>query len=123
MGRYSIVIALFLAGCADNFAPVDKVATYDSESKQLSLPGPCPDWSQSQTQNYANETHSNFGCSVNTNLAVQLDNPADLHHGHGKAGAIPELRQRYLQDFYDGKIPQTMSPLQDTGSSGGTTGQ
>ena len=44
------------------------------------VPG-CPDWSEPSQPNYNNRTMSNFGCGVNSNLAMQVANPEDLVHG------------------------------------------
>lgn len=41
----------------------------------------CPNWSVPATPNYNNRTMSNFGCSVNSNLAAMVANPGDLIHG------------------------------------------
>ena len=41
----------------------------------------CPNWSVPPTPNYANRSMSNFGCSVNSNLAAMVANPEDLIHG------------------------------------------
>ena len=49
----------------------------------------CPNWSVPSQPNYANRTMSNFGCSVNANLAAQVANPEDLLHGQ-EAGAVSD---------------------------------
>lgn len=118
MMRYiALMMVVGLAACTDNFTPRDKTATYDPVRKELNLPSPCPDWSQSQTQNYKNEPHSNFGCAVNNNLALQLEDPADLHRGHGDNRPNPDVRARYIQRYLAGEIPEPLSPIQDSGSS------
>jgi type IV pilus biogenesis protein CpaD/CtpE len=109
-----ILIALaLLAGCT-NFEPREKVASYDPETEQLTLPYPCPDWSQSQTSNYLNAKHSNYGCAVNTNSALQVVDPADLHMGHGTLTPDTEVTTRAVQQYRAGDIPQPLSPLQST---------
>lgn len=111
------IIALFaLAACGNNFTPREKVATYDAETHSLVMPYPCPDWSQSQTENYANEQHSNFGCAVNGNLAAQLDNPEDLVHGHGISGPDTEMTTGVIQAYRKGDLPKPLTPLQSTGT-------
>lgn len=110
-----VLMLLALAAC-DNFTPREKVATYDPETRGLELPYPCPDWSQSQVHNYKNEPHSNFGCAVNTNMAVQLENPEDLHHGHGNASPDTEVTVRAVQQYRSGDIPVPLTPLQSTGT-------
>lgn len=111
-----LVALLVLAACGDNFVPREKVAVYDPEIKALSQPYPCPDWSQSQTMNYKNELHSNYGCAVNNNLAIQLENPEDLHHGHGKAGPDAEVTTGVIESYRAGDLPKPLVPLQSIGS-------
>jgi pilus assembly protein CpaD len=111
------MMAVALTACdAQNFTPNPKVATYDPQTRALTLPQPCPDWSQTQTQNYKNEPHSNFGCAVNTNLAVQLENPEDLHHGHGKATPDTETTTRVIEQYRAGDLPVALTPIQSTGT-------
>lgn len=50
-----------------------------------SVPG-CPNWSRPAQPNYNNQTMSNFGCAVNSNLAAMVANPEDLVHGRAGAG-------------------------------------
>ena len=113
-----MVLMLGLSACGDNFAPRDKSAVYDPERKELTMPYPCPDWSQSQTRNYLNQNHSNFGCAVNTNAALQLEDPADLHRGHGDNRPHPEVRERYLRRYFAGEIPEPLNPVQSSDSGG-----
>lgn len=106
-----MLLALSLAAC-DNFTPSDKKAVYDPVSKTLTLPHPCPDWSQSQTSNYLNENHSNYGCAVNTNSALQVADPADLHMGHGDNRPDTEVTTRVIQDYRAGDLPAALVPNQ-----------
>ena len=41
----------------------------------------CPNWSVPAQPNYNNRTMSNYGCSVNSNIAAMVANPEDLIHG------------------------------------------
>lgn len=100
-----------LAGCT-NFTPREKVASYDPESKALTLPHPCPDWSQSQTSNVLNETHSNYGCAVNTNSAIQVADPHDLVRGHGDIGPDTGITTRVIEDYRAGNLPVALVPNQ-----------
>ena len=108
---FVLLAALTLAAC-DNFTPNPKVASYDTQTHDLAMPYPCPDWSQTQVQNYKNEIHSNFGCAVNTNLAVQVENPEDLHHGHGDTSPDAEVTTRVIQQYRAGEIPVALTPIQ-----------
>jgi pilus assembly protein CpaD len=100
-----------LAACS-SFTPREKVARYDPTSG-LTLPHPCPDWSQPQTGDFANELHSNFGCAVNTNAAIQLENPEDMRRGKGKATPDTEVTTRVVERYRAGEIPEPLEPVQD----------
>ena len=41
----------------------------------------CPDWSSSGDSNFNTNNHSNYGCSINSNLAAMIADPEDLVRG------------------------------------------
>jgi pilus assembly protein CpaD len=41
----------------------------------------CPDWSTTSDSNFNTNNHSNYGCSVNSNLAAMIADPEDLVRG------------------------------------------
>lgn len=49
-----------------------------------SVPG-CPDWSRNMSVDYDQNTSSNQGCAINSNLAAMVANPGDLVRGQGRA--------------------------------------
>ena len=108
-------VMMLLAAC-DNYTPRKKEATYNPVTRELTLPYPCPDWSQSQDNNYKNEMHSDYGCAVNNNLAIQLENPEDLHHGHGQTSPDTEVTTGVIKQYREGKIPVALTPIQSTGT-------
>jgi pilus biogenesis lipoprotein CpaD len=110
----TIMVLFALAACHD-FVPREKVATVDAQTGEIVLPHPCPDWSQSASVNYDNAVHSNFGCAVNNNLAVQLENPGDLKQGYGSLSpSDTEASVRTIQRYRAGEIPQALSPIQES---------
>lgn len=113
MKQLLIASLLLLAAC-ENFTPAPKTASYDPVTRELTLPHPCPDWSQSQTYNYLNENHSNFGCAVNTNMALQLDDPQDMNEGHG-SHTDSESTARTITRYRSGELPQPIVPTPTTG--------
>jgi Pilus biogenesis CpaD protein (pilus_cpaD) len=115
MIRHSVMVimVLVLTACS-NFVPREKVATFDRETRQLTLPYPCSDWSQSQTSNYLNQPHSNYGCAVNTNAALQVEDPADLNHGHGTKGPDSTISARVIEQYRSGDLPAPLSPQQSS---------
>ncbi len=52
----------------------------------------CPDWSGDDQANPYNATSTNFGCAVNSNLAVMVANPDDLLHGAASNGQTTARR-------------------------------
>lgn len=46
----------------------------------------CPNWSRPGSPSGGNEMMSNYGCSVNANLAAMIANPEDLVHGREGSG-------------------------------------
>lgn len=51
-----------------------------------SVPG-CPDWSDKMGNDLNSNTISNYGCAINSNLAVMVANPEDLVYGQRATGA------------------------------------
>ncbi|MFZ4541164.1 MAG: CpaD family pilus assembly lipoprotein [Rickettsiales bacterium] len=105
-----------LSACA-NFYPNEKVASYDPETG-MTLPHPCPDWSQSQTSNYLNANHSNFGCAVNRNSALQLDDPNDMVMGHGDKNPDTGITSGVITRYRAGELPVPLVPVQGSDSGG-----
>lgn len=125
--RNTLMLGMLLAlgACSNyaNFEPRDKTAQYDPHTGELTMPYPCPDWSQSETQNELNYPHSNYGCAVNTNSALQVAEPSDLYRGHGAPGPDTEATTSVIQLYRAGKIPVALTPMQDTGTSSGGSSQ
>lgn len=118
---YFVIPLLFLAACADDFVPQEKIARYDPQVEgSIEYPYPCPDWSHSSTINYDNSLHSNYGCATRTNAARQLAYPQDLDHASGDAATGPdtEVSNRVIEQYRAGEIPAPLEPLQgDTGGN------
>jgi pilus assembly protein CpaD len=55
--------------------------------RRAEVPG-CPNWSRPSQPNFENRSMSNLGCSVNSNLAMQVANPEDLLHGREGPAAV-----------------------------------
>jgi pilus assembly protein CpaD len=67
---------------------------------QATVPG-CPNWSRPASPNFENEMMSNFGCSVNSNLAAMIANPEDLVHGREGSGVVnPNTSDRAVQSYW-----------------------
>jgi pilus assembly protein CpaD len=48
----------------------------------------CPNWSRPSEPDFQNRSMSNFGCSVNSNIAMQVANPQDLLYGRAGDSAV-----------------------------------
>lgn len=114
--RPLIISCLLAVAACSNFVPTPKTAVVDAAAKTITMPHPCPDWSQSQTSNYLNQPHSNYGCAVNTNSTLQVADPNDLVRGHGDNRPDSHISQRVIQQYRAGDIPVPLTPLQSTGS-------
>lgn len=118
MRIHLLCLALLVTVTAcDNFVPNPKVATYDPATGKAVPPHPCPDWSQSQTYNYLNEVHSNFGCAYSNDMALQLADPEDLVRGHGGGGPDTGVSTRVIEQYRAGNLPAPLVPVQSTTSS------
>ena len=119
MRHFILTFALLgaLTACEPNFTPNPKVAGYDPETGAVIPPHPCPDWSQSQTSNYINQVHSNFGCAVGNDTSLQLADPQDLVRGHGTVGPDTGISTGVIEQYRAGKLPAPLTPLQDSSAS------
>ena len=81
------------------------------------VPG-CPNWSQPSQPNYNNQTMSNFGCAVNSNLAMQVANPEDLLNGR-ESGLGSTAAGTKAVMLYKSAPPTGSKGLQDVSVKGG----
>lgn len=88
----------------------------------------CPNWSQPSQPNFHNKTMSNFGCGVNTDLALQVADPGDLIHGQSGdpssdavagAKAINLYRSWPLTGVTPGQGQRSLTSVEDTTQTGG----
>lgn len=86
--------------------------------RRATVPG-CPNWSQPSQPDWDNKSTSNFGCSVNNNLAAMVANPEDLVHGREGAAAVDSVTAVRAIDMYRRKVPTGQGDLKDASSKGG----
>ena len=80
--------------------------------RRAEVPG-CPNWSVPAAPNWTERSMSNYGCSVNANLAAQVANPDDLLHGReGSAITDAQTGSKAVQ-FYRATPPSGAKGLQD----------
>ena len=76
------------------------------------VPG-CPNWSVASQPNYQNRSMSNFGCGVNSDLALQVANPEDLFHGRDGTGVGDAATAAKAVQYYRNAPPTGTKGLQD----------
>ncbi|RZK79735.1 MAG: pilus assembly protein CpaD [Methylobacterium sp.] len=64
----------------------------------------CPDWSRTSGTDFNQNTWSNYGCGVNTNLAAMVANPADLVRGAADTGPDGATSYKAI-DLYRKAVP------------------
>jgi pilus assembly protein CpaD len=72
----------------------------------------CPNWSVPSQPNLENASMSNFGCSVNANLAAMVANPEDLVHGREGSGVNDALTATKAVETYRKAEPTGTKGLQ-----------
>ncbi len=71
--------------------------------RYVATPPNCPDWRKPANQNFQNSPASNFGCADAVNLALMVEDPADLLRGRrlgpGDAAGLVHGIQRYRSNL------------------------
>jgi len=110
-GNYGLMVAAS-APVTAGAVPPGMVRVIVSRTR-ASVPG-CPNWSVPAQPNYNNRTMSNFGCSVNGNLAAMVANPEDLIHGREGSGLGDTRTAVKAVDTYRKAEPTGTKGLQET---------
>ena len=63
------------------------------------VPG-CPDWSAKSDTNLNNGTSTNYGCSINSNIASMVADPEHLIHGANSTGRTVVMSSTKAIDSY-----------------------
>jgi pilus assembly protein CpaD len=79
----------------------------------------CPNWDIPSQPNYDNRNMSNFGCSVNSNIAAMIANPEDLIHGREGDGTSNVNTATRAVQFYRSQPPSGQKGLQAVTTKGG----
>jgi pilus assembly protein CpaD len=86
--------------------------------RRAEVPG-CPNWSRPSAPDFANHSMSNYGCSVNSNIAAMIANPEDLLHGRDGAGLTDNWAASRAIEMYRATPPSGSKGLQDVSPKGG----
>lgn len=79
--------------------------------RRAEVPG-CPNWSRPSQPNFNNESMSNYGCAVNSNLAAMIANPEDLIHGREGSGVTDTTTSNKAIEYYRSQVPSGSKGLQ-----------
>jgi pilus assembly protein CpaD len=79
----------------------------------------CPNWSRPAAPDFANRSMSNYGCSVNSNIAAMVANPEDLLHGREGTGVTDTYTASRAIEMYRSTPPSGSKGLQDVTPKGG----
>jgi pilus assembly protein CpaD len=108
-GQYGMVV---LAG-----APITRGAVQPGtirvvvSRRRAVVPG-CPNWSTPSEPNFKNSNTSNYGCSVNSDLAAMVANPEDLVHGREGVGTGDVVTAAKAVQYYRTAPPTGAKGLQ-----------
>lgn len=78
----------------------------------------CPDWSAHAAANINNGLSTNYGCSVNSNLAAMVANPEHLVKGDGTPSQTTIMSSNKAINSYRTKDPTGSGELKATTSKG-----
>jgi len=79
----------------------------------------CPNWSRPSQPDWNNQSMSNYGCSVNSNLAAMIADPQDLIHGREAAPVTDAVAAARAVDMYRTKPMTGAGGLQSVSPKGG----
>lgn len=111
--RYGMLIEPTAPVTTGDIAP-GKVRVVVSRTS-ASVPN-CPDWSDKGGNDFNSNVMSNYGCSVNTNLAAMVANPEDLIYGQRATGANDASTASKAIKSYREKAPTGAGELKQESS-------
>jgi pilus assembly protein CpaD len=86
--------------------------------RRAEVPG-CPNWSRPASPDFANRSMSDFGCSVNSNIAAMVANPEDLLHGREGSSTTDTFAASRAIELYRTTPPTGSKGLQSVTPGGG----
>lgn len=123
-GNYGMMV-LPAAPVTAGAVPSDMVRVVVSRTR-AEVPN-CPNWSVPSQPNFENQSMSNYGCSVNSALAMQVANPEDLFHGRqgpatvdaiAGSKAVQMYRDWPLTGVKEGQSRRTLNTVESTTTGG-----
>ena len=114
-GQYGMAVS---AGAPVTVGALTPGAVRVVVSRRRAVVPNCPNWSQVSQPNYYNRNMSNYGCSVNSNIAAMIANPEDLIHGREATGTGDVNTAAKAVILYRSTPPTGSKGLQSTTTKG-----
>jgi len=115
-GRYGMLVTPG-APVTAGMVPAGSVRVVVARRRAI-VPG-CPNWGAVSQPDWDNKTMSNYGCSVNSNLAQMIANPQDLVHGREAGSVTDAVTAARAIEMYRTTAPTGTKGLQDVSPKGG----
>lgn len=77
----------------------------------------CPNWDRLAQPEFVGSGMSNYGCAVNSNLALMVANPDDLVRGQEASGSDPRAMTKAIKSYRD-KVPTGAAELKSESTKG-----
>jgi len=115
-GRYGMIVT---PGAPITAGPVRPGSVRVVVARRRAFVPNCPNWSRPSQPDWNNQSMSNYGCSVNSNLAAMIADPQDLIHGREAAPVTDAVAAARAVDMYRTKPMTGAGGLQSVSPKGG----
>lgn len=115
-GRYGMIVT---PGAPVTAGPVHPGSVRVVVARRRAFVPHCPNWSRPSQPDWNNQSMSNYGCSVNSNLAAMIADPEDLIHGREAAPVTDAVAAARAVDMYRTKPMTGAGGLQSVSPKGG----
>ena len=115
-GRYGMIVT---PGAPVTAGPVRPGSVRVVVARRRAFVPNCPNWSRPSQPDWNNQSMSNYGCSVNSNLAAMIADPQDLIHGREAAPVTDAVAAARAVDMYRTKPMTGAGGLQSVSPKGG----
>ncbi|MGZ2411529.1 pilus assembly protein CpaD [Sphingomonas sp. F9_3S_D5_B_2] len=114
-GNYGMMVQ---AGAPVTAGMVQPGAVRVVVSRRRAIVANCPNWSRPSSPDFNNRSLSNFGCGVNSDLAMMVANPEDLVHGQEGTGVADAMTGAKAVQLYRSTPPTGSKGLLDVNTKG-----
>jgi pilus assembly protein CpaD len=114
-GRYGMMVS---PGAPVTAGPIHPGSVRVVVARRRAFVPHCPNWSRPSQPDWNNQSMSNYGCALNSNLAAMIGDPEDLVHGREAAPVTDALTAARAVDLYRKKAPTGEGGLQAVSPKG-----